>query len=106
MDSNSLYKTMGTNTSRIHAGSCFRPLLRFDPQAIPVCPTVGTSHCFSRHFLVLNDENYEISLLDVKKNVPLDSTPEESGFYGQDDKIFQKGSAVLTLDLPVHLHQL
>jgi hypothetical protein len=43
MDSNSLFKAMGSTSLRVPAGSCFRPLLRFDPQAIPVCPTVNMS---------------------------------------------------------------
>jgi len=40
-DSIGFYEATGSNPSRVPAGSCFRPLLRFDPQAIPVCPTVN-----------------------------------------------------------------
>ena len=94
MDSNNLYKVMGSTSSRVPAGSCFRPLLRFDcansaffkSQAIPVCPTVSMSHCFSRQFLVLNDLYFGISLSNFNKNVPLYPAPKASGFYGQLDK--------------------
>ena len=61
MDSNSLYKAMGSTSSRVPAGSCFRPLLQFDPQAIPVCPTVSMSFCYSRQFLILNGLYCKIS---------------------------------------------
>ncbi len=96
MDSNNLYKVMGSTSSRVPAGSCFRPLLRFDcansaffkSQAIPVCPTVSMSHCFSRQFLVLNDLYFGISLSNFNKNVPLYPAPKASGFYGQLDKVF------------------
>jgi hypothetical protein len=85
---------MGSTSSRVPAGSCFRPLLRFDcansaffkSQAIPVCPTVSMSHCFSRQFLVLNDLYFGISLSNFNKNVPLYPAPKASGFYGQLDK--------------------
>ena len=36
--------------------------------------------------LILNDVYSEISLFNLKKNVPLYPAPEESGFYGQLDK--------------------
>lgn len=39
-DSSGFYEAMGSTPSRFLAGSCFRPLLWFDTQAIPVCPTV------------------------------------------------------------------
>jgi hypothetical protein len=65
MDSNSYYIAMGSTSSRVPAGSCFRQLMPFDPQAIPVCPTVGLSHWFSKQFPVLNDTNYEISLFNL-----------------------------------------
>ncbi len=40
MDSTGFYEATGSTYSRVPAGSCFRPLMRFDPQAIPVRPTV------------------------------------------------------------------
>ena len=86
LGSNSFYEALGSTSSRVPAGSCCRPLTRFARQAISVCPTVILSHWFSGQFLVLNDVYYEISLFNLKKNVPLYPAPEESGFYGQLDK--------------------
>ena len=39
-DSIGFYEATGSTPSRFPTGSCFRPPLRFDSQAIPVCPTV------------------------------------------------------------------
>ena len=88
MDSNGFYEAMGSTSSRVPAGSCFRPLLRFDPQAIPVCPTVSVSHCFSRQFLVLNDIYYEISLFNLKKICPNIPHLKRAGFTGSWIKIY------------------
>ena len=82
MDSNGLYKAMGSTSSRVPAGFCFRSQLRFDPQTIPVCPTVSMSHCFSRQFLLLNDVYYEISLFNLKKMCPYIPHLKRAGFTG------------------------
>ena len=39
-DSTGFYEALDSTSSRVPAGSCCRPLLRFAAQVIPVCPTV------------------------------------------------------------------
>ena len=40
-DSTGFYEATGSTSSRVPAGSCCRPLLRFATQAIPACPAVS-----------------------------------------------------------------
>ena len=108
------HEAIGSTSSRIPAGSCCRPLLRFARQASPVCPTVifissfknlfilssNIYHClvFAIHGIQLLKDLISLthSLMSnftkyhrfyEKKSLSLYPAPSEvSGFYGQMDK--------------------
>jgi hypothetical protein len=69
--------------------------MRFDPQTIPVCPTV-MSHCFSGHFLVLYEIYCKISLFTSKIFCLYIPPLKRAGFTGNWIKLgpygFIKGS--------------
>ncbi len=82
MDSNSLYKAIGSTSSRVPSGSCCLPLMRFAfTQANPACPAVSMSHWFWRQFLVLNDIHLNISLFNFNNICALISRPERLDAY-------------------------